>query len=98
MISWYFFRANSFEQVLVIFNALLTDFHLDFAGNTLLIQKVLFYISPVLLMQALRYYLDDQLVIFRLPIPVRALIYSIAFYLVVIFGVTHAHEFIYFQF
>ncbi|WP_339135052.1 MAG: MBOAT family O-acyltransferase [Candidatus Electrothrix sp. GW3-4] len=98
VISWYFFRANSFEQVLVIFNALLTDFHLDFAGNTLLIQKVLFYISPVLLMQALRYYLDDQLVIFRLPIPVRALIYSIAFYLVVIFGVTHAHEFIYFQF
>ncbi|MCI5130257.1 MAG: MBOAT family protein [Candidatus Electrothrix sp. EH2] len=96
--SWYFFRANSFEQMLVIFKALITAFHFDFAGNKLFIQKILFYISPVLLMQTLRYYTDDQLVIFRLPIPVRALIYSIAFYLVVIFGVTHAHEFIYFQF
>jgi D-alanyl-lipoteichoic acid acyltransferase DltB (MBOAT superfamily) len=96
--SWYFFRANSFEQVLVIFKSLITAFHFDFTGNKLFIEKILFYISPVLLMQSLRYYADDQLVIFRLPIPVRALIYCIAFYLVVIFGVTHAHEFIYFQF
>ncbi|MCW5203978.1 MBOAT family protein [Desulfobulbus sp. US4] len=98
VISWYFFRANSFEQVLVIFKALLTDFHFDFAGNKLFMQKIFFYISPVLLMQIIRYHTDNQLFIFRLPVPVRALIYSGAFYLVVIFGVTHAHEFIYFQF
>lgn len=98
VISWYFFRAENFSQIEIIFSSLCNNFHFDIIGNRLFIIKILFYISPVVFMQTIQYITNNQLVVFSMPIPARALIYCIGFYLFVIFGVTHAHEFIYFQF
>lgn len=98
VLSWYFFRAENFAQVQMIFTALFTNFHFSLGEQSLFIQKILFYITPVLVLQTIQYTTDNKLAVLSLPIPVRALIYCIGFYLLVIFGVTHAHEFIYFQF
>lgn len=98
VMSWYFFRANSLEQVWVITSSFFTDFGFDYAKNRIFIQKLIFYISPLLIFQLIQYHRKDLLVIFRMPILVRSSLYAFAFYLVVIFGVTNAQEFIYFQF
>lgn len=98
VISWYFFRANSLEQVFVIFKVLFTDFGYDFVRDKIFIYKLIFYISPLLLFQLVQYHTDDPLVIFRMPVLLRTVIYLAVFYLIVIFGVSSAQEFIYFQF
>lgn len=98
VISWYFFRSNSIEQVLIIFQSILTEFDYDFMENKIFIQKLIFYISPIVLFQTVQYHTNDQLIIFRMPILLRSFIYCLVFYLIVIFGVTNAQEFIYFQF
>ena len=98
VMTWYFFRANSMEQVFVIFHALFTNFDCDFSKNLIFIQKLLFYILPLFCLQLFQYYTKDLLVIFKMPFFVRSAIYTIIFYLIVIFGATNAQEFIYFQF
>ncbi len=50
VVSWYFFRAEDFSQVQMIFIALFTNFHFSLTEHSLFMQKIFFYISPVLLM------------------------------------------------
>lgn len=94
--TWYFFRANSIDQINTIFYAIIFDFQL--LGEGELAAKLAFYILPVLIFQMLQFLSKDQHILFRLPIPVRATVYIAAFYLIVIFGVNNAQDFIYFQF
>ena len=98
VVSWYFFRANNLEQLQLIIQSFLNDFQYDFAQHKMYIFKLIFYISPLLAFQFIQYHADDALVIFRMPVALRAVIYLLLFYLIVIFGVTSAQEFIYFQF
>jgi D-alanyl-lipoteichoic acid acyltransferase DltB (MBOAT superfamily) len=96
VITWYFFRAESVAQLATIGRAFLFDFQPH--GQTELALKLLFYIFPILTFQLIQYWSNNLLVIFRLPAVVRAGAYVMIFYLVVIFGVNHAQDFIYFQF
>lgn len=94
--TWYFFRANSLDHLYTILHAIIFNF--NFNGESDLIFKLAFYIFPVVSFQLLQFVSKDQQIIFRLPTIVRASAYVVVFYLIVIFGVNHAQDFIYFQF
>lgn len=94
--TWFFFRAESLEQVLIIFRSLLFNFCPT--AETELLKKLSFYIAPLILFQLAQYLTADRLILFRAPIIVRAASYVIIFYMITIFGVNHAQDFIYFQF
>ena len=56
------------------------------------------WVAAVAVIQALQCRTDDTLVMMRWPLAVRVLVYLFFIYSIVIFGVNHAHSFIYFQF
>ena len=98
-IGWLIFRAQSMGQLGEMFKAMFTPWaNSDPALVTERLWQVLFYTYIVILMQIMQYLSDDELVIFRLRIPVRALIYVVLFYMILVRGVTGGKEFIYFQF
>ena len=96
VITWYFFRAESAAGLIAIFEALLFNF--TFSGSSELASRLAFYIVPLLIFQVVQYVSGDRLAIFKMPILVRTAFYMVTFYLIVIFGVNHAQDFIYFQF
>ncbi len=98
VISWYIFRANNLEQVVLILKSIIFEFNFDPIQHKLIIQKLLFYISPLFLFQLIQHHSGNLLILFKMPLLLRTAIYVVVFYLIVIFGVTNAHEFIYFQF
>ena len=98
VLSWFLFRARSIEQVNSIFWALFTHFHFNIAAHQLFIKKLVFYITPVIIMQLLQNQYKSQIAVFNLPVLLRTIIYVLLFYLIVIFGVNNAQDFIYFQF
>lgn len=94
--TWYIFRVDSLSQITTIFQAMICNFHPQ--GEVELASKLAFYILPLLFFQLLQFISKDLLILFRLPIILRAVSYVVIFYLIVIFGVNHAQDYIYFQF
>ncbi|MCA9403089.1 MAG: MBOAT family protein [Candidatus Omnitrophica bacterium] len=98
-IGWLIFRAQSLTQLGAMGKAMLTPWVTSDPGLlTARLWQLVLYTYIVVLMQIMQYLRDDELVIFRIRIPVRALIYVVLFYMIVVRGVTGGKEFIYFQF
>jgi D-alanyl-lipoteichoic acid acyltransferase DltB (MBOAT superfamily) len=91
------FRAESMHQAGEMMKAVLFNFRLQGIGSTGEF-KALALIGFLLAVQLLQFLRNDLMVVFRGPIPVRAAFYTALYFLVVLFGVTGAKEFIYFQF
>ncbi len=60
--------------------------------------RALAYIAPVLVVDLFQYFYRDELVLLRIPIPLRALAYTLAAYAFILFGRFESNAFIYFQF
>ena len=91
------FRVHSVAQVVTIFHSLLSDFRfMPEAG--VLFGKFLMFAAPLIIVQAAQYIKGDLMCVLNAPVFIKIPFYVICFYLLIIFGVTGAKEFIYFQF
>lgn len=98
VMSWYLFRSQSLSQVNEIAHSLVTNFIFDPKTHWSYITKLLFYISPLVILEFFQFIRNDDLPVRPFPVPVRGVVYVVVFYLVVIFGATDAQDFIYMQF
>jgi len=98
VLGWLFFRAESFRQIIMILDAMLGNFQFDPAGHHQLLGRMAFYVVPLLAVQLVQYQRDNLLAVLTMPLPVRAFVYTALFYLVTIFGLYGAQNFIYLQF
>ena len=60
--------------------------------------QALAYIAPVLVVDLFQYFQRDELVLLRIPVPLRALAYTLGAYAFILFGRFESNAFIYFQF
>src|SRR5690606_28986063 len=97
VIGWLLFRAESLRQIAIIFSAFLGNFRFDPASHSLILKKLAFYILPLFAVQILQYRKNDLLAVLSLPMPVKALAYTVIFYLISIFGLYGTQNFIYMQ-
>ena len=58
----------------------------------------LFFIALLLIVQIIQHRKNDLLAIYKLHPAVKAVFYIICYFLILLYGVTSAQEFIYFQF
>jgi D-alanyl-lipoteichoic acid acyltransferase DltB (MBOAT superfamily) len=96
-LGWLFFRATSLHQVWQFCRLILGDFHVD-ATLVALGIFLLFYIWPLLLMQALQQWKGNLLAVRSLHWSARGAFFAAAFLLLLIFGASESREFIYFKF
>jgi alginate O-acetyltransferase complex protein AlgI len=97
-VGWLIFRAPSVRQFAGLASSLVWDFSpgaLDVSG--LLVPLLLFTI-PLVVVHAYEAWVDDLLIVPRLPSPVRYSLVVATMYLIVLFGNFGGTEFIYFQF
>ncbi len=98
-IGWLIFRAQSFPQLSNMFYALcfqweyvpLKELGMQFWG-------VLKYIFILLAVQVWQYSKKDLMIVYKSNVIIKAIFYYVCFICLIIFGVTGAKEFIYFQF
>ena len=94
-IGWLIFRARSAEQIWYFF----ANFSFESSQLTSgFVYDLLFFITPLLLIQIVQYIRNDLNFIARMPAWASALVYSVLIAWAVIFGVRESTEFIYFQF
>ncbi len=94
-LGWMIFRIHSLDQLLHVFT------QISFAptpDSRWLLYQVAFFYSPLILMQCAQHFTGDLMVAFRLPAPLRALLFALLLAGLFIFGVRESNEFIYFQF
>lgn len=96
-LGWLIFRAQSMGQVFAMLNAVASNFSTSaYSLNALIVLVPL--VSVLLVVQFFQYRRTDLLFLFRQHWAVKAVALCAAFYLILVFGVTGGHEFIYFQF
>ncbi len=98
-LGWMLFNASSLSQVEQMLIALATNFtpQLTPQVETTLF-RLLFFSLILVLVQLYQFYKDDLMAIYHAPWGFRAAFYTACFYLLLLFGVTGAKEFIYKQF
>jgi D-alanyl-lipoteichoic acid acyltransferase DltB (MBOAT superfamily) len=93
--GWLLFRAETLEQIsymsVHIFAFLDTGPHIN-------LLPILFYCSPLLLMQLLQYRTGDLLYVTKLPLALQPFIHAAMIFWLLVFGNPNTSEFIYFQF
>ncbi|MFH1478570.1 MAG: MBOAT family O-acyltransferase [Candidatus Omnitrophota bacterium] len=94
-LGWLIFRAGSMSQIFQMLQALFFNFHFIYYAE---LGCMLFILWILLIVQLIQYWKNDLLIILKSALPIRVLFYCVCFYLLVIFGVTGAKEFVYFQF
>ncbi|OQY43766.1 MAG: membrane-bound O-acyltransferase family protein [Anaerolineaceae bacterium 4572_78] len=100
MFSTNFFRSllfrvtstDQFDRMLRTVSFIPTEHSSDF------ISTLLFFITPLILMEIYQYFKHDLLAIMKLPIILRNLIYAFMIYWIFLYGVQESVEFFYFQF
>ncbi len=98
-LGWLLFRAESLDQVLNLLRIVFCDpFSTEWAVTRVVLRKLAFYAGPVIIVQMAQYYRNDVLVMYRLPWVLRGILYYAMIIVILIFGVTEANDFIYFQF
>ena len=95
--GWLLFRADSLAQIGSLTGALFT---VGAPANSILpvLLRVLWYCSPVILVQCFQGRSANLLAPLTWPWPVRSALYTALFYLTILFGELDVREFIYFQF
>lgn len=97
MIGWLLFRAESLSQVAHIAKSIISDLSVSVTdAKTLLF--VLFYISPLVIIEWFQYRYRDTLVVWRAPAVIRIAVYLGLIYSIILFGMLGGNQFIYFQF
>jgi len=99
LFGWLLFRAESIEHVGVMTKAIFTDFSINrrvLDGSAL--TTVVVCAVTLLVVQIAQARAKDDLVLFRLPLPARALVYAALMLAFIFFGVYGDVPFIYFQF
>ena len=96
--GWLIFRVDSFEQLIGMLHSLVYNYRLVDNTSSYYFMQVLFYASILILIQLFKSYKDDMYAILKLPVILRWSIYSVIFYLILLFGEFGVQEFIYFQF
>jgi D-alanyl-lipoteichoic acid acyltransferase DltB (MBOAT superfamily) len=96
----FIFRCRSVEQIGRFTWSMLRDFFSEPvpAEAVYFGFKIAFFVLPLFAVQLAQYLRDDLDLMRKLPLPLRTLFYVVVWYYIVIFGVTDAREFIYFQF
>ena len=107
-ISWIFFRAQSLNQIKVIFASVL-KFNWDFPQGASTLSEVMFFAAfPILVMafqtikeQRPSWFSEKSMLNYfqlpQLPLPTKSIVYGILTYLLCFYG-AKAQAFIYFQF
>ena len=94
-VGWVIFRSNSGEQIIY----LLTHWSLARSENTVSLGKeLLFFTTPLLIVQLWQHLSRDLLIITKLPNWFTNIIYSFFLINICLYGVRQSTEFIYFQF
>ena len=94
-VGWVIFRSNSGEQIIY----LLTQWSFTISENTISLGKeLLFFTTPLLIVQLWQHLSCDLLIITKLPNWFTNLIYSFFLINICLYGVRQSTEFIYFQF
>ncbi len=100
--GWLIFRAQSINQVFAMLKALLFNFkiaaHLTPAYPKYGFSEIIFFVWIVIVVQMFQFQKSDLMVIFKSNRWLKVIFYFTCFYLILIFGVNGAKEFIYFQF
>jgi len=93
--GWLIFRAASLNQAVNMLMSLFSGFQfppIDKFG------RLLFFIAPLLVVEALQYRKDDLLAMLKLRPDVQIVSYLVMLYYLLFLGVTTSEEFVYFQF
>ena len=94
-IGWVIFRSSSGEQIIY----LLSHWSLALSENSMSFGKnILFFATPLLIVQLWQHLSRDLLVITKLPNWLTNLIYSFFLINICLYGIRQSTEFIYFQF
>lgn len=96
-LGWLIFRSQDLRQAYFMFNALLSGFYIS-PEVVIMFIRVLFFTVFLIILQIFQFYTNDLLIIRKFHPFLRACVYLIIFYSIVIFGVNNAQNFIYFQF
>ncbi len=95
-LGWMIFRAESITDVGRLLSAIVHEPHLGLSLSWL--RPFLFLLLPLALMQAAQARSRDLEVVFRLAVPLRAVVYAGLFLAIVVFGEDFGEPFLYFQF
>ncbi|MGI9304778.1 MAG: MBOAT family O-acyltransferase [Gammaproteobacteria bacterium] len=95
VIGWIIFRSQSLEQIGYIFSHIGV---IPGPGSLDLAYKLTFFSLPLLVVQLYQYTTRDLLIITKLSVWARMVIYAFFLIWILIFGVRESIEFIYFQF
>ncbi len=93
--GWLMFRAGSVRQIFEMARSII--FNCTYTGSRDIF-RLLFYVSPILLIETLQYYKNDLMAMYRGNAAVKVLFYFIVITLLLMFGSVRGHEFIYARF
>lgn len=99
LLGWLLFRAKTLDQLFAMLGAMVKDFTLDsdlLGPNGL--ATVIACGAILFIVQIVQFRTKDLMIVFRLPVPVRGLIYALFMLGFIIFGEFGDTPFIYFQF
>ena len=98
-LGWLLFRARSVTQVIQMLRSLNPSFqHVPAGVIPAMAAKLLFFVWLLLLVQAIQFWKNNLLVVYRSNIIVRYAFYYVCLILMVVYGLATAQPFIYFQF
>ncbi|MBN1622148.1 MAG: MBOAT family protein [Endomicrobiales bacterium] len=98
-IGWLIFRGQSVSQIIYMFYSIFSNFHfVKGIGLWQMFSSIIFFIALLLVVQVMQFLKDDLLILYRNNFILKSIVYFLMFYLILLFGVTHGKEFIYFQF
>jgi hypothetical protein len=97
--GWILFRAQSLEQIAAMTRVLLfSGFNLSAVQMWNLFSGFIFYIWFLMAVQIYQYVKNDLMAVYKSHWLARGLFYYLCIMMILIYGVTDAKDFIYFQF
>ncbi|MCD4779710.1 MAG: MBOAT family protein [Candidatus Omnitrophica bacterium] len=98
-VGWLIFRSRSIHQLWVLLGKLFSGWSLSwFLDHKTVLGMFFVYLGYLVVIQMDQYFHDDLMVHYKRPVFFRGIHYFLLLIFVIIFGVTGAQEFIYFQF
>ena len=98
-LGWLIFRAQSLSQIYTMLKTIAFIHRPIFTNDTIYMSaKLIFFTLPLIIIQIMQYKKNTLFVFSKSNIFVRATFYCTYLLLIIIFGVTGAQKFIYFQF
>lgn len=97
-LGWLFFRAESLSQIGAMLKAIIFDLNLTLGAGLESAINMIEIIWLLLIVGLIQFKKSDLMAIYKTNTCYRTLFYLVCFYLISVFGVNNAKEFIYFQF